>query len=151
MSNILLDLMGVLGAGSGSGTSIFVDGGPTVGSPDAYADSTFGGAQIDVEFLSNGTARVTGATLTTVNLTNWATPTSLAPGTYQIRTSLMSGSALTINSGTGWLAFNAAPTTKSWGYFTTSGILSGVIRVEIRDGTGPVLSTGYFQLTANAI
>jgi len=148
MSNILLDLMGVLGAGSGSGTSIFVDGGPTVGSPDAYADSTPGGSQIQVNFLSNGTATVTGATFTTVNLTNWATPTSLAPGTYQIRTSLMSGSALTINSGTSWLALT---TNRSWGYFTTSGILSGVIRVEIRDGTGPVLSTGYFQLTANAI
>jgi len=148
MSNILLDLMGVLGAGSGSGTSIFVDGGPTVGSPDAYADSTPGGSQIQVNFLSNGTATVTGATLTTVNLTNWATPTSLAPGTYQIRTSLMSGSALTINSGTSWLALTS---NRSWGYFTTSGILSGVIRVEIRDGTGPVLSTGYFQLTANAI
>lgn len=140
--------MGVLGAGSGSGTSIFVDGGPTVGSPDAYADSTPGGSQIQVNFLSNGTATVTGATFTTVNLTNWATPTSLAPGTYQIRTSLMSGSALTINSGTSWLALT---TNRSWGYFTTSGILSGVIRVEIRDGTGPVLSTGYFQLTANAI
>jgi hypothetical protein len=148
MSNILLDLMGVLGAGSGSGTSIFVDGGPTVGSPDAYADSTPGGSQIQVNFLSNGTATVTGATFTTVNLTNWATPTSLAPGSYQIRTSLMSGSALTINSGTSWLALT---TNRSWGYFTTSGILSGVIRVEIRDGTGPVLSTGYFQLTANAI
>jgi len=140
--------MGVLGAGSGSGTSIFVDGGPTVGSPDAYADSTPGGSQIQVNFLSNGTATVTGATFTTVNLTNWATPTSLAPGSYQIRTSLMSGSALTINSGTSWLALT---TNRSWGYFTTSGILSGVIRVEIRDGTGPVLSTGYFQLTANAI
>jgi len=148
MSNILLDFMGVLGAGSGSGTSIFVDGGPTVGSPDAYADSTPGGSQIQVNFLSNGTATVTGATFTTVNLTNWATPTSLAPGTYQIRTSLMSGSALTINSGTSWLALT---TNRSWGYFTSSGILSGVIRVEIRDGTGPVLSTGYFQLTANAI
>jgi len=148
MSNILLDLMGVLGAGSGSGTSIFVDGGPTVGSPDAYADSTPGGSQIQVNFLSNGTATVTGATFATVNLTNWATPTSLAPGTYQIRTSLMSGSALTINSGTSWLALTS---NRSWGYFTTSGILSGVIRVEIRDGTGPVLSTGYFQLTANAI
>ena len=148
MSNILLDLMGVLGAGSGSGTSIFVDGGPTVGSPDTYADSTPGGSQIQVNFLSNGTATVTGATFTTVNLTNWATPTSLAPGSYQIRTSLMSGSALTINSGTSWLALT---TNRSWGYFTTSGILSGVIRVEIRDGTGPVLSTGYFQLTANAI
>jgi len=148
MSNILLDFMGVLGAGSGSGTSIFVDGGPTVGSPDAYADSTPGGSQIQVNFLSNGTATVTGATFTTVNLTNWATPTSLAPGSYQIRTSLMSGSALTINSGTSWLALT---TNRSWGYFTTSGILSGVIRVEIRDGTGPVLSTGYFQLTANAI
>jgi len=140
--------MGVLGAGSGSGTSIFVDGGPTVGSPDTYADSTPGGSQIQVNFLSNGTATVTGATFATVNLTNWATPTSLAPGTYQIRTSLMSGSALTINSGTSWLALT---TNRSWGYFTTSGILSGVIRVEIRDGTGPVLSTGYFQLTANAI
>jgi hypothetical protein len=148
MSNILLDFMGVLGAGSGSGTSIFVDGGPTVGSPDTYADSTPGGSQIQVNFLSNGTATVTGATFATVNLTNWATPTSLAPGTYQIRTSLMSGSALTINSGTSWLALT---TNRSWGYFTTSGILSGVIRVEIRDGTGPVLSTGYFQLTANAI
>jgi len=148
MSNILLDFMGVLGAGSGSGTSIFVDGGPTVGSPDAYADSTPGGSQIQVNFLSNGTATVTGATFTTVNLTNWATPTSLAPGSYQIRTSLMSGSALTINSGTSWLALT---TNRSWGYFTTSGILSGVIRVEIRNGTGPVLSTGYFQLTANAI
>ena len=148
MSNILLDLMGVLGSGAGAGTSIFVDGGPTVGSPDPYADSTPGGSQIQVNFLSNGTATVTGATLTTVNLTNWATPTSLAPGTYQIRTSLMSGSALTINSGTSWLALT---TNRSWGYFTTSGILSGVIRVEIRDGTGPVLSTGYFQLTANAI
>jgi hypothetical protein len=148
MSNILLDFMGVLGAGSGSGTSIFVDGGPTVGSPDTYADSTPGGSQIQVNFLSNGTATVTGATFTTVNLTNWATPTSLAPGSYQIRTSLMSGSALTINSGTSWLALT---TNRSWGYFTTSGILSGVIRVEIRDGTGPVLSTGYFQLTANAI
>jgi len=150
MSNILLDLMGAL-KGSVATPSIFVDGGPTVGSPDAYADSTFGGAQIDVEFLSNGTARVTGATLTTVNLTNWATPTSLAPGTYQIRTSVMSGSPLTNNSGTGWLAFSAAPTTKSWGYFTSSGSLSGVLRVEIRDGTGPVLSTGYFELTATAI
>jgi len=60
----------------------------------------------------------------------------------------MSGSALTINSGTSWLALT---TNRSWGYFTTSGILSGVIRVEIRNGTGPVLSTGYFQLTANAI
>jgi len=140
--------MGVLGAGSGSGTSIFVDGGPTVGSPDTYADSTPGGSQIQVNFLSNGTATVTGATFATVNLTNWATPTSLAPGTYQIRTSLMSGSALTINSGTSWLALTS---NRSWGYFTTSGILSGVIRVEIRDGTGPVLSTGYFQLTANAI
>jgi len=140
--------MGVLGAGSGSGTSIFVDGGPTVGSPDTYADSTPGGSQIQVNFLSNGTATVTGATFTTVNLTNWATPTSLAPGSYQIRTSLMSGSALTINSGTSWLALT---TNRSWGYFTTSGILSGVIRVEIRNGTGPVLSTGYFQLTANAI
>lgn len=148
MSNILLDLMGVLGAGAGTGTSIFVDGGPTVGSPDAYADNTPGGSQIQVNFLSNGTATVTGATFTTVNLTNWATPTSLAPGLYQIRTSLMSGSALTINSGTSWLALT---TNRSWGYFTTSGILSGVIRVEIRDGTGPVLSTGYFQLTANAI
>jgi hypothetical protein len=148
MSNILLDFMGVLGAGSGSGTSIFVDGGPTVGSPDTYADSTPGGSQIQVNFLSNGTATVTGATFTTVNLTNWATPTSLAPGSYQIRTSLMSGSALTINSGTSWLALT---TNRSWGYFTTSGILSGVIRVEIRNGTGPVLSTGYFQLTANAI
>ena len=148
MSNILLDFMGVLGAGSGSGTSIFVDGGPTVGSPDTYADSTPGGSQIQVNFLSNGTATVTGATFATVNLTNWATPTSLAPGTYQIRTSLMSGSALTINSGTSWLALT---TNRSWGYFTTSGILSGVIRVEIRDGTDPVLSTGYFQLTANAI
>jgi len=148
MSNILLDFMGVLGAGSGSGTSIFVDGGPTVGSPDTYADSTPGGSQIQVNFLSNGTATVTGATFATVNLTNWATPTSLAPGTYQIRTSLMSGSALTINSGTSWLALTS---NRSWGYFTTSGILSGVIRVEIRDGTGPVLSTGYFQLTANAI
>ena len=148
MSNILLDLMGVLGSGAGAGTSIFVDGGPDVGSPDAYADSTPGGSQIQVSFLSNGTATVTGATLTTVDLTNWATPTSLAPGSYQIRTSLMSGSALTINSGTSWLALT---TNRSWGYFTTSGILSGVIRVEIRNGTGPVLSTGYFQLTANAI
>ena len=148
MSNILLDLMGVLGSGAGAGTSIFVDGGPDVGSPDAYADSTPGGSQIQVNFLSNGTATVTGATLTTVNLTNWATPTSLAPGSYQIRTSLMSGSSLTINSGTSWLALT---TNRSWGYFTTSGILSGVIRVEIRNGTGPVLSTGYFQLTANAI
>jgi len=151
MSNILLNLMGVLGSGSVSTNPIFVDGGPTVGSPDSYTDSTFGGSQIQVNFLSNGTATVTGATFATVNLTNWATPTSLAPGTYQIRTSVMSGSPLTITSGTGWLAFNAAPTTKSWGYFTSSGILSGVIRVEIRDGTGPVLSTGYFQLTANAI
>ena len=50
MSNILLDLMGVLGAGAGAGTSIFVDGGPTVGSPDAYADSTPGGSQIQVNF-----------------------------------------------------------------------------------------------------
>ena len=148
MSNILLDLMGVLGSGSAAGGAIFVDGGPTVGSPDTYADSTPGGSQIQVNFLSNGTATVTGATFATVNLTNWATPTSLAPGTYQIRTSLMSGSALTINSGTSWLALT---TNRSWGYFTTSGILSGVIRVEIRDGTGPVLSTGYFQLTANAI
>ena len=147
MSNILLDLMGAL-KGSVATPSIFVDGGPTVGSPDAYADSTPGGSQIQVNFLSNGTATVTGATFTTVNLTNWATPTSLAPGSYQIRTSLMSGSALTINSGTSWLALT---TNRSWGYFTTSGILSGVIRVEIRDGTGPVLSTGYFQLTANAI
>ena len=147
MSNILLDLMGAL-KGSVAPPSIFVDGGPTVGSPDAYADSTPGGSQIQVNFLSNGTATVTGATFTTVNLTNWATPTSLAPGSYQIRTSLMSGSALTINSGTSWLALT---TNRSWGYFTTSGILSGVIRVEIRDGTGPVLSTGYFQLTANAI
>jgi hypothetical protein len=148
MSNILLDLMGVLGSGSAAGGAIFVDGGPTVGSPDTYADSTPGGSQIQVNFLSNGTATVTGATFATVNLTNWATPTSLAPGTYQIRTSLMSGSALTINSGTSWLALTS---NRSWGYFTTSGILSGVIRVEIRDGTGPVLSTGYFQLTANAI
>ena len=147
MSNILLDLMGAL-KGSVATPSIFVDGGPTVGSPDAYADSTPGGSQIQVNFLSNGTATVTGATFATVNLTNWATPTSLAPGTYQIRTSLMSGSALTINSGTSWLALTS---NRSWGYFTTSGILSGVIRVEIRDGTGPVLSTGYFQLTANAI
>ena len=147
MSNILLDLMGAL-KGSVATPSIFVDGGPTVGSPDTYADSTPGGSQIQVNFLSNGTATVTGATFTTVNLTNWATPTSLAPGSYQIRTSLMSGSALTINSGTSWLALT---TNRSWGYFTTSGILSGVIRVEIRNGTGPVLSTGYFQLTANAI
>ena len=147
MSNILLDLMGVLGSGSVSTNPIFVDGGPTVGSPDSYTDSTFGGAAINVNFFSNGTATVSGASITTVNLTNWATPTSLAPGTYQIRTSLMSGSALTSNPGTGWLGLNA---NRSWGYFTSSGSLSGVVRVEIRDGTGPVLSTGYFELTATA-
>ena len=147
MSNILLDLMGVLGSGSGSTNPIFVDGGPDVGSPDSYTDSTFGGASINLNFFSNGTATVSGASITTVNLTNWATPTSLAPGTYQIRTSLMSGSALTSNPGSGWLGLNL---NRSWGYFTSSGSLSGVVRVEIRDGTGPVLSTGYFELTATA-
>lgn len=139
--------MGVLGSGSGSTNPIFVDGGPDVGSPDSYTDSTFGGASINLNFFSNGTATVSGASITTVNLTNWATPTSLAPGTYQIRTSLMSGSALTSNPGSGWLGLNL---NRSWGYFTSSGSLSGVVRVEIRDGTGPVLSTGYFELTATA-
>ena len=147
MSNMLLGIMGAL-KGTTVINPIFVDGGPDVGSPDVYSDNTPGNSSIQLNFNSNGTASVTGTSLTTVNLTTWATPTSLAPGTYEIRAALMSGATLDINSGLNtWLNLTA---NHSWGYIRASGSSTGVLRIEIKNATGPVLSTGYFQLSAVA-
>jgi hypothetical protein len=145
MSNILLDLMGAL-KGSVATPSIFVDGG-TSGSPDSYIDNTpIGTALVNLQFSSDGTAFVNLDNGSNITLTDWATPNSLAPGGYQIRGTIISGAP---NLGTfgSWLTLTS---NRLFGISRSiTGTVSTTFRIEIKDSTGPVLSEGYFTLTAD--
>ena len=144
MSNILLDLMGVL-AQSGATNGVFVDGG-------TYTDSQPGtsNALCYVAFFSSGATVLTrtfpspGQT----NLQNWYTnapPPS--PVTYQVRATVLSGSPLNIGTSGSYLSLS---TNRSFGLSvsTPSTFLQTQFRIDIKDATGPILATGIFTLTA---
>lgn len=145
MTNMLISLMGILD-GAASTNPIFVDGG-TSGSPDSYTDNTpVGTALVNLQFSSDGTAFVNLDNGANITLTDWATPNSLAPGGYQIRGTIISG-APDVGTFGSWLTLTS---NRVFGISRSiTGTVSTTFRIEIKDSTGPVLSEGYFTLTAD--
>lgn len=78
---------------------------------------------------------------------DWITPKSAAPSDYQVRATVVSGS---LSSGTtgSWLVLTS---NRSWTRSrATEGVDTCVLTIEIRKGTGSVLSTATITLTAEA-
>lgn len=100
-----------------------------------------------VRFNSDGTVdAITNSGTTQLSAsTDWIIPNDAAPGTYQIRATLTSGS--TPDGGTldTWLAMTIS---RVWTLSPpgTSGTRNCTLLIEMRDGTGPVIDSGSYPL-----
>ena len=109
-----------------------------------------GTAVAAVRFNSAGTVdRGLNGSFTQIDIdTDWIRPVSAAPGLYEIRLTVVSGNSPTgasaaINT---WLPLTA---TRFWELSNSAiGSRSGVWGVEIRLGSGPVLDSANYNMTA---
>jgi hypothetical protein len=80
--------------------------------------------------------------------TDWVTPTSLAPGSYTIRASTVSGAAPTGSAVDTDLALSS---TRSWSHTQSgAGDTTTVLTITIKDGSGNTLASGDVSLRALA-
>jgi hypothetical protein len=76
---------------------------------------------------------------------DWITPKAAAPGDYQVLATVVSGSVSTGTTGT-WQALSS---NRAWTRAQSiEGISSVVLTIQIRKGTGSVLTTATIELTA---
>jgi hypothetical protein len=95
---------------------------------------------------NSGDIRQSTTGATNVDIGDWVTPKSAAPGTFQCRATLVSGSIPTTGTMNTWEALTTA---RSWSrQQNTNGTSTSVILVEIRDGTGPTLASANITLRA---
>lgn len=83
-----------------------------------------------------------------INLTDWLNPKTAAPGDYQIRATLNSGSLeATLSNSTGvWLALTS---TRRWQcQVTGTGIQTADLTIDFRLGTGAILKSVNVDLEA---
>lgn len=113
-----------------------------------YYDSSGGTAEAYVQFQTDGTkdAKDDSGTSQRNASTDWVIPNSSAPGLYQIKATLNSGTLSGSSSATGsWLALTSA---RRWGTIksTGKGVAAANVTVEIRYNGGSVLDSGVFIL-----
>lgn len=78
-------------------------------------------------------------------LGNWIDPLSSAPGNYEIKATLSSGTLTSGVTGT-WLALTSD---RSWSVSrSTTGTTSATLTIEIRDDGGPTLDSGTVTISA---
>lgn len=128
------------GPGGGGG------GGPVVALADqSISDSNSGGASAGINVLSTGGILSETSFLGPVSIGSWISPTSAAPGSYEIRADVLVGS---VSGTTGsWLALTS---NRQWSVgLGAPGYASAVITVSIRVA-GVTLATCTVTLTAEA-
>jgi hypothetical protein len=129
----------LLGAGGGGG-------GIVVALADqSIMDSNSGGASAGINILSTGGILSETSFLGPIPLGEWISPTSAAPGLYEIRADVVVGS---VSGTTGsWLALTS---NRQWSVgLGAPGYTSAIIDLSIRLG-GTTLTTARIQLTAEA-
>ncbi len=83
--------------------------------------------------------------------TDWGRPVSEAPGSYQIRAQLVSGSASNVY-GAALNTWHALTSSRAWTVVAGYNQLRSVtLRISIREGTGAILDTGDYILSAQGL
>lgn len=133
---------------------IYVDDGGTVRLVFQNAVVTVTGGSITpglaitgVRFNSTGTVqRNADGSLTQINSgTDWVIPNSMAPGTYSVRATLLSGDSPSGSALGSWLALSSS---REWDLNSGGvGVLACDLRIEISDdGGSTVLESGDYHL-----
>ncbi len=103
-------------------------------------------ASCTITFESDGDITASGNSVFPTDRGDWLSPTSSAPGLYEIRATVVSGSVSGSSTGT-WLALtsNRAWTVTSPGFVGTN---TAQLTVEIRNNGGSVLDSTTVNLSA---
>jgi hypothetical protein len=126
------------GAGGGGGTVVTL-------ADQSIFDGNSGGASAGYNLLSTGGILSETSFLGPLPIGEWISPTSAAPGAYEVRADVVVGS---VSGTTGsWLALTS---NRQWSVgLGAPGYASAIIDVSIRLG-GTTLTTARIQLTAEA-
>ena len=136
-------LAGTLGGAAAAGDTITVNNGTIT---DIDFVSPFS-ASVLLTYESDGTIStfLTQGSDNADSLGNWIDPLSSAPGTYEIKATLNSGSLSSGTTGT-WLALTSD---RSWSVSrSTTGTTTANLTIEIRDNGGPTLDSGTVIISA---
>ncbi len=121
---------------------------------DAGADGLYedvdnfaiGTAQVQISYNNAGQHSIDALTNGDLDFTNWVAPTSAAPGSYQIRLTVNSGSAPALGSAATGVDL-ALTSTRVWAWNRTSpGFTSANVTVELKDGGGNVIASATFDI-----
>lgn len=121
-------------------------------SGESVSTSVAGSASANIRFMANGTVEKdeNGATTQVDSATDWIIPNANASSEYQIRYTNFTGSALTAppSAEDEWIDLG---TDRTYGLFRLSsnpGTSSCSFTIEIRKGTGAVLDSATYTLSA---
>ncbi len=104
-----------------------------------------------VRFNSDGTVDQ-GSVSSQINAgTDWVRPVSEAPGSYQIRAQLVSGVASNV-AGAALDTWHALTSSREWTVGAgLNQLVSVTLRISIREGTGAILDTGDYVISAQGL
>lgn len=132
------------GIGTVSSDTIYLAGGTVFNQDLTSPYSVYAG----IKALSTGQFQKCNRTRLYTTQFDWITPTSSAPGDYQIRFTLTSGTTFSgVASGT-WYALTSDR--ECYLFRSSAGNSSCGVTVDIRKGTGAILATASWSLTASA-
>ncbi len=106
-----------------------------------------------VRFNSDGTVDEGAAgSYSQINAgTDWVRPASEAPGSYQIRAQLVSGVASNV-AGAALNTWLALTTSRTWTVGAgLNELVSVTLQIDIREGTGAILDTGDYAISAQGL
>lgn len=127
------------GAGGGGGTVVSL-------ADQSIFDGNSGGASAGYNLLSTGGILSETSFLGPLPIGEWISPTSAAPGLYEVKAEILSGSGVSGTIGS-WLALTS---NRQWSVgLGAPGYASAVIEISIRL-SGVVLTTCTVTLTAEA-
>jgi hypothetical protein len=140
-------MTGVLGMllGASPAPGVVTLSGGIVSDVVAAPDSAFAGLRIDADgnvyaVASSGTSQIDTAT-------DWVRPTSVASGSFEVRATLNSGSVTgTVGS------WESLSTDRTWSVAAAApGTQAANVTIEIRYGSGPVLASGTYDISAQVL
>ena len=115
---------------------------------DPVGDVSVGFSDAEIQYQSDGDIAEITTSGGSVVTHNWVTPTSLAPGAYTVRASLVSGST---PAGAALDTDLALTSSRTWGVSTSSGTVTSTLTITIKDGGGNVKASGNITLSAQAL
>lgn len=131
--------LGGPGGGSGGGVAL-----PSA----AVIDTNGGSASSSYRVASTGQVFGITSAFGVNSLGNWISPTSSAPGLYEIKAEVLLGSVTGSATGS-WLAMTS---TRTWTIALTGpGYGDAQLEISIRLGAGPVLTTASVNLLVEAL